>query len=145
MGVEPVVAFLKRTDSISWPMKMLDKLVDEQTLISESNRMVLNQQKQQLKQQQQNSSVRPSAITPEGYERQNDQGGKDGGYGQRSDQGAHRRHHAIADQSDGHRILGQVPCAVRIDRDPGAHGGREADLPQVPALGGSRLGPQDLV
>src|ERR1700712_595466 len=33
VGVEPVVAFLKRTDSISWPMKMLDKLVDEQTLI----------------------------------------------------------------------------------------------------------------
>lgn len=32
-GVEPVVAFLKRADSISWPVKMLNKLVDEPTLI----------------------------------------------------------------------------------------------------------------
>jgi hypothetical protein len=27
VGVEPVVAFLKRVDSISWPIKMLDKIV----------------------------------------------------------------------------------------------------------------------
>jgi hypothetical protein len=33
VGVEPVVAFLKRVDSISWPVKMLDRLVDSQTVV----------------------------------------------------------------------------------------------------------------
>jgi len=28
-GIEPVVAFLKRADSISWPLKMLDKIMPE--------------------------------------------------------------------------------------------------------------------
>ena len=33
VGVEPVVAFLKRVDSISWPVKMLDKLVEPQVVV----------------------------------------------------------------------------------------------------------------
>ena len=32
-AVEPVVAFLKRVDSISWPVKMLDKLVESPALV----------------------------------------------------------------------------------------------------------------
>ena len=33
VGVEPVVAFLKRADSISWPVKMLDKLVEPAVVV----------------------------------------------------------------------------------------------------------------
>jgi HEAT repeat protein len=33
VGVEPVAAFLKRTDSISWPLKMLDRLVGQEELV----------------------------------------------------------------------------------------------------------------
>jgi hypothetical protein len=33
VGVEPVVAFLKRVDSISWPVKMLDKLVEPSAVV----------------------------------------------------------------------------------------------------------------
>lgn len=32
-GVEPVVAFLKRVDSISWPIKMLDKIVAPEAVV----------------------------------------------------------------------------------------------------------------
>jgi hypothetical protein len=32
-GVEPVVAFLKRADSISWPVKMLDKIVEPEAVV----------------------------------------------------------------------------------------------------------------
>ncbi|HET8937517.1 MAG TPA: HEAT repeat domain-containing protein [Polyangiales bacterium] len=32
-GVEPVVAFLKRVDSISWPVKMLDKLIEPEAVV----------------------------------------------------------------------------------------------------------------
>jgi HEAT repeat protein len=32
-GVEPVVAFLQRVDSISWPVKMLDKLVESEVVV----------------------------------------------------------------------------------------------------------------
>lgn len=32
-GVEPVVAFLKRVDSISWPVKMLDKLIAPEAVV----------------------------------------------------------------------------------------------------------------
>src|ERR1700722_17510259 len=34
---------------------------------------------------------------------------------------------------------------ARVDRDAGAHRGGERDLPQVTALGGGRLEPDDLV
>jgi len=33
VGVEPVLAFLKRADSISWPLKMLDKLVEPEVVV----------------------------------------------------------------------------------------------------------------
>jgi HEAT repeat protein len=33
VGVEPVVAFLKRVDSISWPVKMLDKIIDTEAVV----------------------------------------------------------------------------------------------------------------
>ena len=33
VGVEPVVAFLKRVDSISWPLKMLDKIVGPEEVV----------------------------------------------------------------------------------------------------------------
>nr|AHE14889.1 hypothetical protein asmbl_12 [uncultured bacterium] len=39
----------------------------------------------------------------------------------------------------------QVPGAVRVDRDARAHGGRDGDLLDVPALGRGRLGAQHLV
>jgi hypothetical protein len=32
-GAEPVVAFLKRADSISWPLKMLDKIVPPEAVV----------------------------------------------------------------------------------------------------------------
>lgn len=32
-AVEPVVTFLKRVDSISWPLKMLDKLIEPQAVV----------------------------------------------------------------------------------------------------------------
>jgi HEAT repeat protein len=32
-GVEPVVAFLKRVDSISWPVKMLDKVAEPEAVV----------------------------------------------------------------------------------------------------------------
>jgi len=32
-GVEPIVAFLQRADSISWPLKMLDKIVEPEAAV----------------------------------------------------------------------------------------------------------------
>jgi HEAT repeat protein len=35
LGLEPVVAFLKKADSISWPLKMLDKIVPPEVVLAQ--------------------------------------------------------------------------------------------------------------
>src|SRR3954463_2731501 len=42
-------------------------------------------------------------------------------------------------------LLEDVPCAGRVDLDAGTHRGAERDRPQVAALGGRRLGADELV
>jgi len=34
LGLEPIVAFLKKSDSISWPLKMLDKIVPPEVVVA---------------------------------------------------------------------------------------------------------------